>query len=245
METTCKNCNTQFAGNYCNNCGQSAKVHRVDFHFLMEDIEHGILHYDKGIGYSLRRLFRKPGAEIRNYMAGKRVGHFRPLSLSIILATVYALIYHLADVKITGSTDSEALLHLKRVMKYYSWYVLFTIPVFAFATKTAFKVKSLNFAELIIFEAFKSSQRLVVHILFLPVFYLLSANPGFISVANYILITLDFMLILWTNSQFFNHIKLSHVALKSFFAYAIHTLVIMVFLIIIILAGNYLSVTII
>lgn len=245
METTCKNCKAQFTGNYCNNCGQSAKVHRIDFHFLMEDVEHGILHYDKGIGYSLRRLFKKPGAEIRNYMTGKRVGHFRPLSLAIILATLYALIYHLAHVKIISTTNSESIHHMERVMKYYSWYVLFTIPVFAFATKTAFKVKSLNFAELIIFEAFKSSQRLVVHILFLPVFYLLSAHPGFISIENYILITVDFMLILWTNTQFFNHIKFSHVALKSFFAYVIHTLVIMVFLIILILAGNYLSVTII
>ena len=245
MNTTCKNCNNEFNGNYCNNCGQSAKVHRIDFHFLMEDIEHGILHYDKGIGYSLRRLFDKPGPEIQNYISGKRVGHFRPLSLAIILATVYALIYHLADVKITGTSDSESLQHLERVMKYYSWYVLFTIPVFAFATKVTFKVKWLNFLEIVIFEAFKSSQRLLVHILFLPVFYMLSAHTGFISVANYALITLDFMLILWTNIQFFNHIKLSRVVGKSLLAYLIHTLIILISLVIIILVGNYLSVTII
>ncbi|MEG1026179.1 MAG: DUF3667 domain-containing protein [Flavobacterium sp.] len=96
----------------------------------MEDVEHGILHYDKGIGYSLRRLFDKPGAEIRNYIAGKRVGHFRPLSLAIILATVYALIYHLADIKTTTTNDTESLQHLERVMKYYSWYILFAILCF-------------------------------------------------------------------------------------------------------------------
>lgn len=245
MEKICKNCNSLFTGNYCNTCGQSAKTHRIDWSFLMEDVEHGILHYDKGIGYSLKRLFQKPGKEIRNYIAGKRVGHFRPLSLSIILATVYALIYHLADVKIISTTNSESIHHMERVMKYYSWYVLFTIPVFTFATKTAFKVNWLNFSELIIFEAFKSSQRLVVHILFLPVFYMLSAHPGFISVVNYILITLDFMLILWTNSQFFSHVKLSRVVLKSLVAYLIHTFIILACLVMLVLAGNYYAITII
>lgn len=245
MNTTCKNCNNQFNGNYCNNCGQSAKVHKIDFHFLMEDVEHGILHYDKGIGYSLRRLFDKPGAEIRNYIAGKRVGHFRPLSLAIILATVYALIYHLADIKTASTNDTESLQHLERVMKYYSWYILFAIPIFAFATKIAFKIKRLNFWEIVIFEAFKSSQRLLVHILFLPVFYILSTHHGFISVANYILLALDFMLILWTNTQFFNHMKLSRVIAKSLLAYLIHTLIIFVCLVILVLLGNYLAVTII
>lgn len=245
MNTTCKNCSNEFNGNYCNNCGQSAKVHRIDVYFLMEDIEHGILHYDKGIGYSLRRLFDKPGEEIRNYISGKRVGHFRPLSLAIILATVYALIYHLADIKITATNDGDSLQHLERVMKYYSWYVLFTIPIFAFATKVAFKVKQLNFWEIIIFEAFKSSQRLVVHILFLPVFYMLSAHSGFITVANYSLLTLDFMLILWTNSQFFNDLKFFRVVFKSFMAYLIHTLIVFVCLVLLVLAGSYFGVTII
>lgn len=53
----CKNCSFSFEGNYCSNCGQTAKTERISFKFLWEDIQHGILHYDKGIVYTVKQLF--------------------------------------------------------------------------------------------------------------------------------------------------------------------------------------------
>lgn len=242
MDILCKNCQNVFKGHYCNICGQSAKTRRIDSLFLLEDIEHGILHYDKGIGYSLKRLYKKPGIEIRNYISGKRVGHFRPISLAIILATVYALIYHFLGVTIINSDNKESIMHLERIIKYYSWYVFFTIPVFAFATKIAFHVKKYNFSELIIFEAFKSTQRLLIHILFLPLFYILASNPKLITVTNYVLILIDLALILWTNIQFFNHKKRVVVLGSTFFAYLIYIVCIFTLLVLIIVISNYFSI---
>lgn len=242
MNTLCKNCQNVFNGHYCNVCGQSAKTRRIDSFFLMEDIEHGILHYDKGIGYSLKRLYKKPGVEIRNYISGKRVGHFRPISLAIILATVYALIYHFLGVTIINSDNKESIMHLERIMKYYSWYVFFTIPVFAFATKIAFRVKKYNFSELIIFEAFKSTQRLLIHILFLPLLYVLAFKSKLITVINYVLILIDLALILWTNIQFFNHKKRVVVWSSTLLAYLIHIVCVFTLLVLIIVISNYFSI---
>lgn len=242
MNTLCKNCQNIFNGHYCNVCGQSAKTHRIDSSFLMEDIEHGIFHYDNGIGYSLKRLYKKPGVEIRNYISGKRVGHFRPISLTIILATVYALLYHLLGVTLINSDNKGSIVHLERIMKYYSWYVFFTIPVFAFATKIAFRVKKYNFSELIIFEAFKSTQRLLVHILFLPLFYTFVSTPKLITLLNYILIVIDITLILWTNIQFFDHKKTLTVWSSTLLAYFIYIICIFTLLVLIIVISNYFSI---
>ena len=97
---TCKNCGYIFKGNFCNICSQSAATKRINFEFLWEDLEHGLLHYDKGLLYSLKKLFLKPGSAIQEYIQGKRVHHFRPISMVIVLATVYALIYHLGNINI-------------------------------------------------------------------------------------------------------------------------------------------------
>lgn len=221
--TNCKNCATSFTGNYCSHCGQSAHTHRIDAHYLWEDIEHGLLHYDKKIGYSLKRLFTKPGAEIRNYITGKRVGHFKPMSLSIILATAYALVYHFTGVKIMSSDNEESVLFLEKIMGHYYWYVVLTIPVFAFATKTAFRVKEYNFAELVVFEAFKSSQRLLVHMVFLPVLLLFHSRASAIVTVNYLLLFVDFGLILWTNKAFFEGRTTSSILWRTLLSYAIYT----------------------
>ena len=48
MSEFCKNCGTEFNGNFCSNCGQPAKLKRIDAHYIKHEIEH-VLHYDKGI----------------------------------------------------------------------------------------------------------------------------------------------------------------------------------------------------
>ncbi len=242
MKTNCKNCEALFTGNYCNHCGQPAHTHRIDAHYLWEDVEHGLLHYDKGIGYSLKRLFTKPGKEIRNYIIGKRVGHFKPISLSIVLATAYALVYHFTGVKIMDSANKESVLFLEKIMGHYYWYVLLTIPVFAFATKTAFQAKSFNFAELIVFEAFKSSQRLLVHILFLPVLLLFHSAAVAVVTVNYLLLFIDFALILWTNITFFEGRSTTSIVWRTFLSYAIYTVCSIILLAVTMLTMGYFKV---
>jgi hypothetical protein len=89
MEITCKNCHQVYTGHYCNNCGQSAETHKINAHFLWHDIQHGLLHFDEGILFSLRQLFTRPGHSIREFIDGKRVRHFKPISLVVVLATLY------------------------------------------------------------------------------------------------------------------------------------------------------------
>ncbi|MCW3166998.1 DUF3667 domain-containing protein [Chryseobacterium sp. 09-1422] len=222
--TICKNCGNSFEGNYCNQCGQSAKTKRINHEFLWEDIEHGLFHYDKGIGYSLKKLFEKPGIVIYDYIEGKRVNHFRPISMVIIMATIYALIYHLLDLNHRSALDESSGAILERVFEHYYWFVVATLPIYTLTTYILFKKTKYNFYEIIIFEAFKTSQRLGVHILFLPVLYFVKDRSGFNILTN-LLFVIDFILIFWTNRQFFSKMKVGEVLIKSILSYLMYLVI--------------------
>lgn len=236
--TTCKNCGNVFNGNYCNQCGQSAKTKRINHEFLWEDIQHGLLHYDKGITYSLKKLFEKPGYVIEEYIEGKRINHFKPISMVIIMATIYALIYHFLDLNHRSALDKSSGMILEKVFEHYYWFVVATIPIYAFTTYIMFKKSGYNFYEFIIFEAFKTSQRLFIHIVFLPVLYFLKDRSGF-DLVSYLLLILDFILIFWTNRQFFSKIQLKEVFLKSIISCILYGIFVFILFIIIILALGY------
>ncbi|MBW7676351.1 DUF3667 domain-containing protein [Chryseobacterium chendengshani] len=234
----CKNCGNLFEGKYCNQCGQSAKTKRINYEFLWEDIQHGLLHYDKGISYSLKKLFEKPGYIIEDYIEGKRINHFRPISMVIVMATIYALIYHLLDLNHRTALDDSSGLLLEKVFEHYYWFVVSTIPIYALTTFMVFKKTGYNFYEFIIFEAFKTSQRLLVHILFLPILYFLKDKSGFNTISNLLLI-IDFILIFWTNKQFFNQIPSKKVLLKSVLSYLLYLVFAIVSVSLIIFAFGY------
>lgn len=221
MATTCKNCGHQFIGKFCNHCGQSAKTSRIDAEFLWEDIQHGILHYDKGILYTTKQLFLKPGYVIKDYIEGKRVHHFRPISLTIVLATLYVLVYHFTQVDLLNHESDDSKMIFDKILEHYYWFVFLTIPIFSWGTALFFRNNGYNFWEYFIFEAFKASQRLIVHLLFLPIIFIINDT----ATTNYIikgLILVDFALILWTNLQFFDHLpklKVAYLSLFSYFTY--------------------------
>lgn len=45
VNVICKNCKQHFKGHYCNNCGQPAETRKLDFHFLIHDIQHGLMYW--------------------------------------------------------------------------------------------------------------------------------------------------------------------------------------------------------
>lgn len=233
----CKNCGHRFEGNFCNHCGQSAKTGRIDIKFLWEDIHHGILHYDKGIVYSAKQLFLRPGYIISDYVKGKRVGHFRPISLVIVLATIYALIYHLTNVNLLSSTNNSSVKVYNYLIGHYYWFIIATIPLFAICTKLFFRTQNYNYPEYIIFESFKASQRLIVHTLFLPVIFLVN-NPIFTKLCVNVLFFIDISLIIWTNIQFFRTLSNVQVFIKSILSYLLWYMMVVLLTGIILLALN-------
>jgi hypothetical protein len=86
--TACKNCGTILTGDYCHACGQTAHVHRSFLHVL-EEIVHGITHFDSKTWRSLPMLIFRPGTMTRNYVMGHRSRYVPPFSM--FLASVFAM----------------------------------------------------------------------------------------------------------------------------------------------------------
>lgn len=90
----CKNCErfVPRGQRYCGHCGQQVATHRIDGHFILHTIQHGWLHVDRGIMYTLRELIVRPGHAVRDYLAGKRISHVNPVQLLLLIGTLYFLL---------------------------------------------------------------------------------------------------------------------------------------------------------
>lgn len=210
MEIICKNCQHVFHGNYCNNCGQTADTHKINAHFIWHDIQHGLFHFDTGILYSFKQLFTRPGHSIREFIEGKRVKHFKPVSLVVLTATLYGFLYHYFHINVYQNISSDIDFDLNDFNEWtathYAWINIATIPIYTLGTFICFKKQGYNFVELFILNTFKASQRLFAHIVTLPVLYYYNGTPE-ILIATKIIYAIDLILIFWTNIQFFNKIS--------------------------------------
>ena len=219
MHITCKNCSQIFKGHYCNNCGQTADTNRLDFHYLRHQFKHGLLHFDDGILYSGIELFTRPGHSIREFIEGKRIKHFQPISLVIVLATLYGFLYHYFHiVLIDNSTksDNESKIDFLQfndwIGTHYAWVTLLTIPLYTIGTSIAFRKQRYNEEEYFILNCYNASQRLFLHIANFPILYHYYSTPNMKTV-SLIFYIIDVFFIYWTNEQFFNKLSL----IKTFF----------------------------
>jgi hypothetical protein len=178
MTTECKNCNQSINGKFCSHCGQSADTHAINAHFLWHDIQHGLFHYEKGIPFTVKELFTHPGHSIRAYIEGKRVNHFKPISLIILLAGIYGFLYHYFHINIVSSfsevTTSKAdkLVDFKAVNEWigthFSIFSLLKMPLLSLATFWAFRKVGYNYIENFVLNAFLTAQGMVIRLVFLP-----------------------------------------------------------------------------
>jgi hypothetical protein len=85
---TCKNCGATMQGEYCHVCGQHGHVSRSVLHVL-EEVLHGITHFDSRTMRSVPMLAFRPGTLTRNYVMGQRARYVPPFAM--FLFTVFAM----------------------------------------------------------------------------------------------------------------------------------------------------------
>jgi hypothetical protein len=220
MNTICKNCSQTYRGHYCSNCGQTAETHKLNLHYLWHDIQHGLFHFDSGITYTAKQLFTRPGHSIREFIEGKRVKHFKPISLVVVLATTYIALVHLLHIDLFVKTDQNTVsnthINIEQLKEWltshFAWITLVSIPLHTIGTAICFRKQGYNFIEYFILNTYKASQKLYVALLFIPIFYHYSGTPAVYTITQTLLI-IDFTLYFWTNMQFFSNLSKT----KTFF----------------------------
>lgn len=80
----CANCHTVLNGAFCHGCGQSAHIHHSLLH-LIEEVLHGIWHFDAKGWRTIPVLVFKPGQLTRRYIDGQRMRYVSPLALFLFM----------------------------------------------------------------------------------------------------------------------------------------------------------------
>ena len=90
----CRNCNASLTGKFCCDCGQPVQISRVDWHYLVHEIQH-VLHFERGIFYTIKELLLRPGTSIHTFITTDRSRLVKPVLFIIVTSLIYTTINHL------------------------------------------------------------------------------------------------------------------------------------------------------
>jgi Protein of unknown function (DUF3667) len=148
----CKNCDTPFEGNYCFNCGQSSHIEKINAAYFLHDIPHSVFHVDKGFFFTFKKMFIDPGQALNDYLAGKRIKHYRPFAFVLLMSTICTLlikgINYLINLRFEKENPGHALEFGHGLfVKYPSLLIFMMIPVLSFITWIFFYRRPYNYWE--------------------------------------------------------------------------------------------------
>jgi Protein of unknown function (DUF3667) len=92
--SNCLNCETaiEHVQNFCPNCGQKTKTHRLSIvHFFHESF-HAFTHADRTIFHLLKSLAIRPGFTAREYLQGRRKTYFNPFTFLLLTMGIFVFL---------------------------------------------------------------------------------------------------------------------------------------------------------
>ncbi|MES3019683.1 MAG: DUF3667 domain-containing protein [Bacteroidota bacterium] len=154
----CPNCSTPIDQNYCPNCGRAATLKRIDGHYIQHEIEH-VLHFEKGILFTVRELLFRPGKNVKEFINGDRNRLVKPIIFIIITSLLYSLSNHFFQQKDgyvnIGSDKSSSVGAISAWVRSHYGYGNILMGVFiAFWLKLFFRKYQYNFYEILILLCF-------------------------------------------------------------------------------------------
>jgi len=138
-KATCQNCGAVLQGEFCHDCGQSARLGRLSTREWLRDVWSAVTELDTKLLRTLKGLTLRPGRTARAYVDGQRVRYTKPLTYSITTAALWAVATPLAN------PEAEGALRLQ--IDYQQLINLALLPVVAVAFHVAFLGKQRSYAE--------------------------------------------------------------------------------------------------
>jgi len=166
----CSNCNDELTGKYCSNCGQAVSVKRIDGHYIIHEIEH-VLHFERGILYTIRELLTKPGKSVREFIAENRGRLVKPIIFIIVTSLLYTIInhfFHLEDgyVNFTGASHTATGSIFSWIQNHYGYSNIIMGVFIAFWLKLFFRKYDYNFFEILILLCFTMGMGMLIFSVF-------------------------------------------------------------------------------
>jgi hypothetical protein len=169
--TTCKNCGYTFEGKYCSHCRQEAHTERLTLREIGRQIRNASVDVDRGLLFTIRELFLRPGVTLRNYLEGKRVNYSNPFFFVLLAAGFASLLFMTFDVSLpVQAINLERIERLSPLVaqKYFVLVGAFFMVMLSVSDGLLYRDSGLNAAELLAVNAFQAGQALVITLLFFP-----------------------------------------------------------------------------
>lgn len=201
----CLSCGMEYEGNFCPNCGQSAKVGRLSLKRVLTEALPDIYNLDNRFMRTCIDLFRRPGHMIKDYIEGNRAPYYKPVSLLFVVAAIYLIVAHLFhietghDIDITkwlsGEVNGERISFIEedgplfKVLSFMAdiynnqaWSTLLSITILVIPIKLSFRAteygKTLNVAEYFFIMLYLSCQTLILKVFLSPISTLFGAQDA-------------------------------------------------------------------
>ncbi|MGV3538486.1 MAG: DUF3667 domain-containing protein [Rufibacter sp.] len=170
MAVNCKNCNTEVTLNYCPSCGHPAHLKRIDGHYIVHEIEH-VLHFERGILYTIRELITNPGRNIRNYLSENRSRLVKPIIFIIVTSLIYSVcssIFHFEEryMSYQGDAKSATSTIFAWVQGHYGYANIIMSVFIALWIKLFFRKSAYNLFEILILLCFVMGMGMLIYAVF-------------------------------------------------------------------------------
>lgn len=217
--TTCKNCSHAVPDNFCSNCGQPAKLKRIDWHYIVHEIQH-VLHVEKGFFFTVKELLIRPGKSAREFISENRNRLVKPIIFIIVTSLIYSIINHFfhveeAYIKVSVGETQKNLPSVsigRWVMTHYGYGNIILGVFIALWLKLFFKKYDYNIFEIVILLCFVMGMGMLILSVFAIVEGLTKTHTMQFSA------TVCFLYVSWAIAQFFDEKKATSY-LKAFGAY--------------------------
>lgn len=224
IENTCQNCNREITENFCGNCGQK-KFKRIDRKYISDELQYTVVHWNKGLLYSIKKLIKNPGKTARTFVEGDRVNHYKPISLVFVLSGLGAFLSFkvlglgniMKEQLATNKAMSASFLndYLSFWSNYSPFIMLAFIPIMALFTKLIFRKWGHNYYEHIVMNAYGlSCYSALSMIVIYPIMYIMKSNVQAFSMITTISTAIIPIIMVWFFKGFYPEKKLTTIILR-------------------------------
>lgn len=206
---------------FCSQCGQPAKLKRIDAHYVSHEIQH-LLHFEKGFLLTVKELLTRPGQSIKEHITVNRNRHIKPIPFLIFTSLIYTLIshyFHLHESFEAQGAEAEALSKssistlFKWVEGHYGYANIMMGGLIALWIKVFFRKYQYNIFEITILLCFVMGEGMLLLTLGTVIAGLINSSFLF-NIVGFII----WFYAAWAIGQFFETKKTSSY-IKAFLAY--------------------------
>lgn len=192
---------------FCSNCRQNVKPKRIDGRYILHEIEH-VLHFDRGILYTIRELLIRPGENIRNFISENRSRLVKPVIFIIVTSLIYTLVNHFFHIeesymKMESGKGVKLDAINDWIQSHYGYSNMIMGAFIAFWLKIFFRKYDYNFFEILILLCFILGMEMLMFCVFAIVEGVIKYHLMQLAAA------IVFVYFSWAVGQFFDKGKLS------------------------------------